>query len=409
MYRFLRPLLFQMGAEQAHRFSTGAARWVQRLRPEVVEPLFRFEDAALYRPIWGLDFKSPVGLAAGFDKNAELVRFWEALGFGFAEVGSVTARPAEGNARPRAFRLEEDRALVNRLGLGNEGADAVAGRLEDAGAQAAAPLGINIAKTPASATGGEPLTGDDAVEDYRQSFRRLAPHADYVTLNVSCPNTLGGGTFEEPDALDTLLEAVFAERERMSRSELPVLIKLSPPETDRLVYDSALEDTVAIAQAHGIDGFVAANTAPDRAGLSASHERLDEIGAGGLSGPPVAGRATALVRYLYRLTGGEVPIIGVGGVDSAQAAYEKIRAGASLVQLYTGLVYEGPGLVKRIKEGLAERLAEDGFGSVAAAVGADAEKPASAPSSRRPQACRAPREAPGAAISSELRESARSE
>lgn len=389
MYRFLRPLLFRMGAEQAHRLSTGAARWVQHLRPEAIEPLFRFEDAALYRQVWGLDFKSPVGLAAGFDKNAELVRFWKALGFGFAEVGSVTTQPAMGNPQPRAFRLAEDRALVNRLGLGNEGADAVAGRLDDAGTRSA-PLGVNIAKTPASARGGEALTGDDAVEDYRKSFHRLAPHADYVTLNVSCPNTPGGGTFEEPDALDALLEAIFAERERMYLGDLPVLVKLSPPESERLVYDSALDDVVAVARAHGVDGFVAANTASDRAGLSASPERLDEVGEGGLSGPPVAERSTALVRYLYRLTDGDLPIIGVGGVDSAQAAYEKIRAGASLVQLYTGLVYEGPGLVKNIKQGLAERLAEDGFGSIAAAVGVDAEAPT-------PSSPQAPASAPAAA------------
>ncbi|PSQ81217.1 MAG: quinone-dependent dihydroorotate dehydrogenase [Bacteroidetes bacterium QS_8_68_15] len=370
MYRFLRPLLFRMGAEEAHGLATGAARLAQQLRPATLEPLFRFEDAALYQNLWGLDFKNPVGLAAGFDKNAELVRFWEALGFGFSEAGSVTARPAEGNAKPRAFRLPEDRALVNRMGLGNEGADAVARRLEEADGPAAsrtAPLGVNVAKTPAAAA----PSGNDAVEDYRQTVHRLAPLADYVTLNVSCPNTETGHTFEDPAALRELLDAVFAERERLRLTdELPVLVKLSPPETGRLLYDSTLDDTVAVALAKGVDGFVAANTTPDRPkGLSASPERLADVGDGGLSGPPVAGRATALVRYLYRLTDGAVPIVGVGGVDSADAAYEKIRAGASLVQLYTGLVYEGPGLVKRIKEGLAERLAADGFGSVPAAVG----------------------------------------
>ena len=372
MYRLLRPLLFQMGAEEAHSFASGAAKWVQRLRPELVEPLFRFEDAALYQRIFGLDFKSPVGLAAGFDKNAELVRFWQALGFGFVEVGSVTARATEGNARPRAFRLHEDRALINRMGLGNEGATAVAQRLEQRRERTAPmPMGINIAKTPAKTTGAA-LTGAAAVEDFRKSFHRLAPLAGYVTLNVSCPNTEDGRTFEEPDALDDLLTAVFSERARLELKQLPVLLKFSPPTTDRLLYDSTLDDAVAVALAHGVSGFVAANTAPDRAGLTASPERLEAVGDGGLSGPPVASRSTALVRYLYRLTEGAVPIIGVGGVNSGEAAYEKIRAGASLVQLYTGLVYEGPGLVKEIKEELAARLAEDGFGSVPAAVGADA-------------------------------------
>lgn len=365
MYRLLRSLLFQMDAERAHRLSTGAAKWAQRLRPQAIEPLFRFENAALYQSLLGMDFKNPVGLAAGFDKNAELTRFWQAVGFGFAEVGSVTARAAEGNARPRTFRLPEDRALINRLGLAGAGAAQVAGRLE-AQKNPLLPLGVNLAKTPDPA-----LTGADAVEDFRQSFHRLAPLAGYVTLNVSCPNTEDGRTFEEPHALDELLEAVFAERQRL-RLKVPVLVKLGPPESERLLYDSTLDDAVAVALRHGVDGFVAANTAPDRAGLSAKPELLEEIGAGGLSGAPLAARSTALVRYLYRLTGGTVPIIGVGGVASAETAYAKIRAGASLVQLYTGLVYEGPSLVKDIKEGLVERLKEDGFASVPAAVGADA-------------------------------------
>lgn len=369
MYRLLRPFLFHLEAERAHSLATGAARWMQRLHPGLLKPLFRFEHAALHQTAFGLDFENPVGLAAGFDKNAELLRFWSVLGFGFAEAGSVTAERTEGNARPRAFRLREDRALVNRMGLGNEGAPAVACRMQDEARVPSFPVGINIAKTPAPTR-----SGPAAIEDFRTSFHHLAPLADYVTLNLSCPNTEDGRTFEEPRALEALLEAVFAERDYLGLASLPVLVKLSPPESNRLSYDSALDEVVDVARSHGVSGFVAANTAPDRAGLSTSPQRLEAVGAGGLSGPPVAARSTALVRYLYRLTEGAVPIIGVGGVDSAQAAYEKIRAGASLVQLYTGLVYEGPGLVKRIKKGLVKHLRRDGFGSVPEAVGADAEK-----------------------------------
>ncbi len=358
MYPLLRPLLFRLDAEAAHGAAVRAARLGQRV-PALLRP-FRFEDPALGQRLWGREFANPVGLAAGFDKNAALVRFWAALGFGFAEVGSVTARPSAGTPAPRAFRLPRDRALVNRMGLNNDGADAVAERLREA--SRAIPLGINLAKTHDPA-----ILGEAATEDFLYSFRRLAPLADYVALNVSCPNTAEGKTFEEPVAFDGLLTAVMAEQEALGL-RVPVLAKLSPPAD--LSFDlGPVDELVGIALARGVAGFVATNTAGDRAGLRTEAARLAEIGRGGLSGRPLADRATALVRHLYRRAEGRLPVIGVGGVDSAEAAYAKVRAGASLVEVYTGLVYEGPGLVGRINRSLVRLLERDGFASVGEAVG----------------------------------------
>ncbi|MEP0545468.1 MAG: quinone-dependent dihydroorotate dehydrogenase [Rhodothermales bacterium] len=362
MYPLLRPLLFRLDAETAHHAALRTARLAQTV-PGLLRPLFQFEHDALHQRLWGLDFANPVGLAAGFDKNAEFVRFWRMLGFGFAEVGSVTANPSAGNPRPRAFRLPDDRALVNRMGLNNVGADAVAERLRTA--ERTLPLGINLAKTHDPA-----ILGDAATDDFLQSFRRLAPLADYVALNVSCPNTAEGKTFESPDAFDGLLAAVMSLRADLGLT-VPVLVKLSPPPA--AAFDPGpVDDLVDLALGHSIAGFIATNTASDRDGLTTTTARLDEIGRGGLSGVPLAERATALIRHLSRRTEGSVPIIGVGGVDSAEAAYRKIRAGASLVEVYTGLVYEGPGLVGRINRGLVGLLERDGFASVTEAVGTEA-------------------------------------
>ena len=362
MYRALRLLLFRFDAETAHHAALRAAR-VAQAAPALVRPLFGFENTRLAQRLWGLRFANPVGLAAGFDKDAAYVRAWAALGFGFAEVGSVTARPSAGNPQPRAFRLPDDRALVNRMGLNNDGADAVAARLADD--RQAIPLGINLAKTHDPA-----LLGDAATEDFLYSFRRLAPLADYVALNVSCPNTAEGKTFEDPAAFDTLLAAVMAARTDLGLA-VPVLVKLSPPLT--AAFDPApADELVQIALGHGVAGFVATNTASDRAGLYADAATVEAAGRGGLSGRPLAARATALVQHLYHRTGGSVPIVGVGGVDSAEAAYRKVRAGASLVELYTGLVYEGPGLVGQINRGLVRLLDRDGFATLSDAVGVDA-------------------------------------
>lgn len=384
MYHFLRPLLFRLDAETAHGWGVRAARLGQRA-PGVVRIFYRQPDPRLAQTVLGLRFASPVGLAAGFDKNGELVRFWPSLGFGFAEIGSVTALASSGNPKPRAFRLTADHALVNRMGLNNHGAEAVAQRLASTPRPPGFVLGINVAKTHSP-----DILGDAGIEDFRQSVRQLAPHADYLALNVSCPNTAEGKTFETPEALDALLKAVTEEMGRRNEdsgaarpaqptrnqdapnpASPPLLIKLSPPPA-RGVDTAVTDELVRICLDHGVEGFIVSNTASDRDGLATSASYIDRIGIGGLSGRPLAKRALELTRHLYRTTEGRVPIIGVGGIDSAEAAYARIRAGASLVQIYTGLVYEGPGLVGEIHTGLVRQLDRDGIGPLADAVGLDA-------------------------------------
>ena len=366
MYRLLRPLLFRLDAEDAHGWGVRAARLGQRT-PAVLRRLFPRADARLAQTVWGMRFESPVGLAAGFDKNAELVRFWAGLGMGFAEVGSVSALASAGNARPRAFRLATDYALVNRMGLNNDGAPAVAGRLAATPRPPGFVVGVNVAKTHSP-----DILGAAGVDDFRRSVRALAPHADYLALNVSCPNTAEGKTFETPEALDALLGAVTAELASgpLAAGAPPVLVKLSPPPAAG-VDAGAVGEVVRVCLDHGVAGFITSNTAPDRDGLATPRGHLDRVGNGGLSGRPLAARATALTRHLYRTTDGAVPIVGVGGVDSAASAYARVRAGASLVQVYTGLVYQGPGLVGRIHRGLVRLLDRDGLATLADAVGAD--------------------------------------
>jgi len=367
MYKLLRPFLFRMDAERAHDVSLRAAEMAQSLTPGFVSSMFEFEDERLKQRLWGKAFANPLGLAAGADKNARLIGFWESVGFGFVEVGSVTAQASEGNPQPRAFRVQDDDALINRMGLNNDGAAAVAKRLATNRADRSRPLGINIAKTHSP-----DIMGEAAVEDFRESFRLLAPDADYIALNVSCPNTREGKTFEAPDALDQLLSVIMEEREAPER-RVPVLIKLSPPDSARVVFDSELEEVIAIAVDHEVDGFVATNTASDRSGLSTADADLEGIGPGGMSGAPLHARSTQMVRYLYRATDGEMPIIGVGGICDADTAYDTICAGATLIQLYTALVYEGPGLVKRIKQGLIERIKQDSYANIGEAIGTRSE------------------------------------
>ena len=362
MYRLLRPLLFRLDAEDAHGWGVRAARTGQRV-PGVMRRLFPRADPRLAQTVWGLRFGSPVGLAAGFDKNAELVRFWASLGLGFAEVGSVSARPSEGNARPRAFRLPADAALVNRMGLNNHGAPVVAARLRATLRPPGFVVGVNVAKTHSP-----DILGDAGVDDFRQSVRALAPEAGYLALNVSCPNTAEGKTFEDAEALDALLAAVTAE---LGGDRPPLLVKLSPPPATG-VDVGAVDELVAICRAHGVDGLIASNTASDRDGLATPRGEIDRVGRGGLSGRPLAVRAESLIRHLYRTAGGTLPLVGVGGIDSPEAAYARVRAGASLVQLYTGLVYKGPGLIGRIHRGLVRLLDRDGLATLADAVGADA-------------------------------------
>ncbi len=347
--------LFGLGPEFAHRLGFSAAWLADRLIPAYLEKTYGFEDPILHQEIWGLQFPNPIGLAAGCDKNALLVPFWERLGFGHIEVGSVTVNRSAGNARPRLFRLQEDRAIINRLGLPSKGSNLVAQRLSRASA-VNMPIGISIARVEGSAS---------AIKDYGQCMMRLLPYADYLTINISCPNTVDGKNFEAPEHLDSLLDALIDQ----VSGRVPVLMKLAPPDTPKVVYDSQTDAILETAVRHGVNGFVVTNTARDRLGLVTDKESLQEIGDGGLSGPPIYPRAVQMVRYVRSCVGPDYPIIGVGGISSAEDAYQMIRAGASLLQIYTALVYEGPKLVQHIKRGLVQRLKSSGYASIESVIG----------------------------------------
>ncbi len=372
LYRLLRPLLFRIDPETSHAFAFAALRplqrALQRFGPAVSAP-----DPLLRQALWGLNFPHPIGLAAGFDKNGELPHVWAAMGFGFAELGTVTDHAQPGNPRPRLFRLPADRALINRLGFNNRGAAAVAVALARRlrHHRPPIPLGVNLGKSART-----PLA--EASADYRNSLRALFPTADYVAINVSSPNTPGLRDLQSEAYLTPLLTAIQEENRRLASARgvapLPLLVKVAPD-----LGDDELRSIVSVAQDCQVAGIIATNTTVHRESLYADDATASE--GGGLSGAPLSQRSTAVIRTLYCLTEGRLPIIGVGGIFSALDAYEKIRAGASLLQVYTSLIYEGPRLPHRLCAGLRQLLARDGFTHIAAAVGRDAGLGHRAPSS----------------------------
>ncbi len=324
-----------------------------------VSAVYKFGHPSLETEVFGIKFKNPVGLAAGFDKDGKILDFLPALGFGHIEMGNITALPSPGNPKPRLFRLPDDSGLINRLGLNNEGANVIAWRL--GGKQFQVPVGINIAKTH------DPnILGDKAVEDFLYTFKKLYPLFAYTTLNVSCPNTAEGKTFEDPGALKVLLDEINKAKAAMAHGK-PVLVKISPD-----VNFEQLDKILEVCEARKIDGYILTNTAKFRDNLKTDKTILEKIGKGGISGQPLRQKATELVRHAYKQLKRPC-IIGLGGIDSAETAYERIKAGASLIQIYTGLVYEGPGLVKKINRGLVELLKRDGFTNISQAVGAEAK------------------------------------
>ncbi|WP_408958000.1 quinone-dependent dihydroorotate dehydrogenase [Natrinema sp. 74] len=354
LYSRIRPLAFKLPAETAHDLGKRTLRAAQSTRPTraALSYAYRYDDPALEVDLFDTTFPNPVGVAAGFDKNAEVTHALAALGFGSVEIGTVTPYPQDGNDRPRLFRLREDEAMVNRMGFNGQGMERVKSRLEADGTPNI-PLGVNVGKMNSSSE-------REAIEDYRRVFDRLSPFADYVVVNVSCPNTPDEFDEASPDHLRAIFETLEAENDR----DVPILVKIGPDEPDESIFD-----LVDIVREFDLDGIVATNTSTSREGLASP--RREEWG--GLSGKPIAGRSTDVIRTIADYTDGDLPIIGVGGVDSAASAYRKIRAGASLVQLYTGFVYEGPSTAKRINRGLVALLERDGFSSVEDAVGADLE------------------------------------
>ncbi|CAI48305.1 dihydroorotate dehydrogenase (quinone) [Natronomonas pharaonis DSM 2160] len=347
LYQLLKPALFQLDAETAHGLGHRVLDGIQGTPLErIVADYCTVVDPRLRVDAFGQTFPNPVGVAAGFDKNAEIPDALGALGFGHVEVGGVTAEPQAGNPRPRMFRLAEDRALINRMGFNNDGADIVGERL--AATDCRVPVGVNIGKSKSAAN-------DDAEADYQYTYERVADGGDYFVVNVSSPNTPGLRELQSRDRLESILGTL------QDDGASPLLVKLSPDLTD-----AAIEDAIEVVEDLGLDGIIATNTTTKRP-ASLHSDAADEEG--GLSGAPITDESTDIVRFIAKRT--DKPIVGVGGIDDAESAYEKIRNGASVVQLYTGLVYEGPTIARDINRGLLKLLERDGFASVEDAVGVD--------------------------------------
>lgn len=349
-YSLVLPLVRRLDPERAHRLTVRAL--AAGLGPVQRTP----DDPVLGTRLLGLDFPNPLGMAAGFDKNAEVWRGTLRMGFGFAEVGTVTPRPQAGNPRPRLFRLPEDGAVINRLGFNNDGMAAMADRLAQHGPGIRRGIvGINIGKNK---------DGGDAVADYVACARRLGPLADYIVINVSSPNTPGLRALQDRGQLTEIVEAVAAAlTEACPAGAPPLLVKIAPDLTD-----SDCEDIAAVALSGPVAGLIVSNTTIGRPADLRGRHRGE---AGGLSGRPLFAPSTALLGRMYRLTEGQIALIGVGGISSGADAYAKIRAGAALLQLYTGLILQGPALIGQLKRDLAVLVRADGYDSVTAAVGAD--------------------------------------
>ncbi|MBK7128743.1 MAG: quinone-dependent dihydroorotate dehydrogenase [Crocinitomicaceae bacterium] len=340
MYKiFIRPILFLFSAEKAHHFTFRMLRWSAKIPgiKALRRAQFDFHNPQLEKEVFGLKFKNPVGLAAGFDKNAILLNELEDFGFGFIEIGTVTPKPQPGNPKPRLFRLVKDEAIINRMGFNNDGADVIADRLSKRRSKIL--IGGNIGKNTA--------TGDDgAKQDYMYDFSALHPYVDYFVVNVSCPNVGSLAKLQNKDFLVDLLNSLKKKNEELGKQK-PILLKIAPD-----LNSIQLDEVIEIIRETKIAGVVATNTSTSREGLNTSQEKVSEIGNGGLSGKPVKQRSTEVIRYLSEKSNKAFPIIGVGGIHSPTDAIEKMRAGADLVQIYTGFIYEGPSIIKKINKAL---------------------------------------------------------
>lgn len=362
----LRPLLFRQDPEGIHNRTMRALGWAGRQRSASVLLHGLFGAPDLPVTLFGLHFPNPVGLAAGMDKYGEALPSWESLGFGFTELGAATWHAQPGNPSPRVFRAVADAAIVNRMGFNNPGAERVAETLaawRKLGRWPRHPVGMNLGKSKIT-----PL--ERAPEDYANSFRVLLPYLDFFVVNVSSPNTPNLRQLQDKHALDEILHALQEVQQSASRTTplpKPILVKVAPD----LSFE-ALDDILALASPRQVAGIVATNTTVTRPQTSDLKLQRVYAEAGGLSGRPLRERSTEVIRHLYRASAGKLPIIGVGGIFTASDAWEKIVAGASLVQIYTGLVYEGPGLVRSIVRGLSQRLADEGLIQLSQAVGTEA-------------------------------------
>ncbi|RZL13359.1 MAG: quinone-dependent dihydroorotate dehydrogenase [Pedobacter sp.] len=337
MYRLIKPIFFKFDPEKVHHFVVKRLKWFHERFPlgqTILRSSFDFKVKGLEREVFGIKFKNPVGLAAGFDKNGEYIEALSDIGFGFIEVGTVTPLPQPGNDKPRMFRLEADKAIINRMGFNNKGVDTLAERLRLLKSKnSEIVIGGNIGKN-------KNTPNEDAVSDYIKCFDRLHEVVDYFVVNVSSPNTPGLRALQEKEPLMDLLNTL-EKRNQQNPVKRPILLKIAPDLTNE-----QLDDIVEIVLETGIAGVIATNTTVDRNGLYSDAMLVKETG--GLSGKPLTQRSTEVIRYLSQKSNKAFPIIGVGGIHSPQDAKDKLEAGASLVQLYTGFIYEGPGLIKDI-------------------------------------------------------------
>jgi dihydroorotate dehydrogenase len=341
MYKLVKPIFFTMNPETAHHKVTGGLNVFSKIwgAKQLLNAFFTVEDPRLKREVFGLKFKNPVGLAAGFDKNAEYIADMTNLGFGFIEIGTVTPKPQPGNDKPRMFRLVSDEALINRMGFNNQGADVAATRLKNLKDRKGLLIGGNIGKNKVT-------PNEEAVNDYIYCFNALFDYVDYFVVNVSSPNTPGLRDLQEKEPLKHLLNTLQSLNVAKTAPK-PILLKIAPDLTD-----SQLDDIVEIVLETQIAGVIATNTTISREGLKSQQELINE--AGGVSGRPLTKRSTEVIRYLSEKSNKAFPIIGVGGIHSAKDAIEKLDAGASLIQVYTGFIYEGPGLIAKICKGILQ-------------------------------------------------------
>jgi dihydroorotate dehydrogenase len=342
MYKIVRFILFFFNPEFIHNILFKLIKFTAMI-PGINWTwilLFKVQDTRLKKEVFGLKFENPVGLAAGFDKDAKLFDELSAFGFGFVEIGTVTPLPQIGNPKPRLFRLKQDKALINRMGFNNSGIEAVTSRLRRKKTKLI--IGGNIGKNKLT-------PNEDAVSDYEICFEKLFPYVDYFAVNVSSPNTPGLRDLQEKEPLTALLNRL-QELNSAKDKRKPILLKIAPDLTNE-----QLDDIITIVADTKIDGVIATNTTIDRNGLKTDKNKLKAIGDGGLSGKPIKSRSTEVIKYLADTSNKAFPIIGVGGIHSPEDAFEKLDAGATLVQLYTGFIYEGPALIKRINKAILQR------------------------------------------------------
>jgi dihydroorotate dehydrogenase len=353
IYQIFKKILFQFDPERVHDFVIRNLKFFSKSKCflKTVNFIFNYENKVLEQNILGLNFKNPIGLAAGFDKNAELVNFWPSLGFGFIEVGSITAQFSLGNPKPRLWRLKKDKGLVVYYGLKNDGAKKISERLKNF--KSVIPLGISIARTNSPET----VELQAGINDYLITSKYFKDIGDYFTINISCPNAFGGQTFMNPEMLKLLLK----EFSKLNISK-PIFLKLAPD-----VSKEDLDKIIKIAEEYKmINGFICTNLTKKR-NLNLLEKNIPNVG--GISGQPLKNLANDVISYIYQKTMGKYIIIGVGGVASAEDAYQKIKLGASLIQLITGMIFEGPQLINQINYDLVKLLKKDGFSSISEAVG----------------------------------------